>query len=412
MTAALTRTFASLSLPNYRRFFAGHVVSVSGNWMQTVAEMWLIVQLTGSGVTVGLTVALQFAPMLLFGAWGGLLADRFAKRRLLQLTQAMMALPAIALWALTASGTVTVGLVYVLVFLRGSVNAIDNPARQSFVFELVGPDRLVNAVSLNSVIIHAGRIVGPGLAGIVIAVAGVAPCFALNALTFVVMIVALRAMDPRELRTPAPAPRQPGQLRAALRHVWATPELRIPLGMMALVGTLSFNFQVLLPLLASKTWHGGASTYAAMMVAMAAGSIVGALAAGARARVSSRLIVLAAAAFGIAEFLVAAAPTLPLQTALLVPTGAASVTFAAGVNSALQLAVSPALRGRVMALYAVVFLGSTAIGAPFIGWLAEAAGPRAGVLVGGIAALVAAGWALFAYRPAAISSVAPRRLRV
>jgi MFS family permease len=398
VSAGVSRTFASLSVPNYRRYFSGQVISITGNWMQTVAEMWLMVQLTGNGVSVGLTAALQFLPILLFGAWGGLLADRMSKRRLLTITQTLMAIPALTMWALTANGAIEVWMVYALVLARGCVNAIDNPARQSFVVEMVGADRVVNAVALNSVIVHTARILGPAAAGGVIALIGVSTCFLVNAVSFIAMIVALRAMDPRGLHTPPMAPRRaPGQLRQALHYVRRTPELLIPLALMAVVGTLSYNFQVLLPLLAHFTWHGTAATYTALAVAMGVGSVMGALAAGARGKVGPRLLIGAAAAFGIAELLVAAAPTVPLQLAALIPLGAISVTFAAGINSSLQLSVEPAMRGRVMALYSVVFLGSTPIGAPLVGWIAEIAGPRAGLLLGAAAALAAAAGGAAAY---------------
>jgi MFS family permease len=389
VTAALGRSFSSLSVPNYRRYFAGQVVSLSGNWMQTVAEVWLILKLTGNGTLVGVAAGLQFLPVLVAGAWGGLLADRIPKRRLLTITQALMAFPALALWALTAKGVVTPAMVLGLIFLRGCVTAFDNPARQSFVAEMVGADRVVNAISLNSVIVHTARIVGPATAGAVIALLGVAPCFLFNALTFVAMLVALRRMDPAELGTAPVTRREPGQLRSALRYVRETPALRIPLAMMAVVGTLSFNFQVILPLLARFTWHGTASAYAALTAAMGVGSVCGALASGARGRVSPRLLTVAATAFGALMLLAAAAPTFPLELLALVPLGAMSVTFAAGVNSALQLTVAPEMRGRVMALYSVVFIGSTPIGGPITGWLSSTAGPRAGLVMGGLAAVVA-----------------------
>jgi MFS family permease len=404
VTAALRRSFGSLSVPNYRRYFAGQVVSISGNWMQTVAEVWLILKLTGSGTAVGLAAALQFLPILLAGAWGGLLADRVPKRLLLSATQVLNLAPVLAMWALTASGVVEAWMVLGLIFVRGAVNAIDNPARQSFVVEMVGAERVVNAVSLNSVLVHTARILGPAAAGLVIALFGVAPCFLLNAVTFLVMLVALRRMDPAELEPAPRAARAPGQLRSALRHVAATPALRIPLAMMAVVGMLSFNFQVLLPLLAKFTWHGSASAYAALTAAMGAGSIAGALAAGARGRVSPRILTGASAGFGVATLLAAAAPSFELQLLALVPLGAMSVTFAAGINSALQLAVEPELRGRVMALYSVVFVGSTPIGGPVSGWLAEQAGPRAGLVLGGAAALVAAVVARGAFENAGLTA--------
>jgi MFS family permease len=397
VSAALGRTFASLAVPNYRRYFGGQVVSITGNWMQMVAEMWLVVQLTGSGVSVGITAALQFLPILLFGAWGGLLADRLRKHRLLMFTQSLLALPALTLWALTMSGSVELWMVYALVLVRGSITAIDNPARQSFVIELVGDDRVVNGIALNSVIVHTARVLGPAAAGVVIALFGVGTCFLLNALSFAAMLTALRLMDPHALNAPPLAVRSRGQLRSALAHVTATPALWVPLAMMALVGTLAYNFQVLFPLLASFTWHGTAATYAALTAAMGVGSVAGALAAGAHGRVSPRLLVLSATGFGVFMLLAAAAPTVWLQLVALVPLGAVSVTFSAGVQSAMQLAVDPAMRGRVMALYSMVFLGSTPIGAPLVGWVAEVVGPRAGLVLGGVAALVAAAGARVAY---------------
>lgn len=398
MSPTVARTFSSLRVPNYRRYFAGQVISITGNWMQIVGEMWLMVKLTGSGVGVGLAAGLQFLPILLFGAWGGLLADRLPKRRLLTYTQVSLALPALTLFALAATGAAEPWMVLALILVRGSVLAIDNPARQSFVVEIVGADRVVNAVALNSVVVHCSRILGPALAGTIIALVGIAPCFAVNAFSFLAMFVALRTMNARELQTPKPVERKRGELRSALAYVRRTPELLIPLAMMALVGTISFNFQVLLPLLADFTWNGTATTYALLTASMGVGSVAGALAAGARGRVSPGLLVVSSLAFGVSMLLAALAPTLELQILALIPLGAASVTFAAGVNSALQIHVEPTMRGRVMALYSVVFLGSTPIGAPLVGWLAEAAGPRAGLFAGAVAAVVAgvAAWYAFA----------------
>lgn len=400
MSAALRRSFSALEIPNYRRYFAGQVVSLSGNWMQMVAEMWLILELTGSGIAVGVTSALQFLPMLLLGAWGGVLADRWPKRRLLIATQATLALPALALWALTATGAVVPWMVFALVLARGMVTAVDHPTRQAFVVEMVGTDRVVNAVGLNSVLIHSARIIGPAGAGALIATVGIAPCFLLNAATFAAMIVALRAMDPRRLAHPPRPDRDQGGVGAALRYLRREPGLLIPLAMMAIVGTLAFNFHVLLPLLGRFTFEGGALAYTALAMAMAAGSIVGALAIGARGRISERGLVGACAAFGAFALLAACAPTLPLALAALVPLGAVSVAFAAGVNSTLQLGASASMRGRVMAIYSVVFIGSTPIGGPLVGALAEIAGPRAGLVLAAVAALVAAagGWYAFSRR--------------
>jgi MFS family permease len=392
LSAAVRKSFHSLGVPNYRRYFVGQMISLSGTWMQTVAAVWLILGLTGSGVAVGLTTALQFLPMLLFGAWGGLLADRISKRRLLIATQALMAIPAVGLLAVTATGVVAPWMVYLAVFAMGLVNSVDNPTRQSFVMEMVGPDRVVNAVSLNSVIVQAARIAGPAAAGLLIAAFGVVPCFAINALTFVAMIVALWGMDPERLHRSPAAGREPGAIRAGLRYVLATPELFVPLALMALVGTLGFNFQVVLPLLATFSFGGGPTTYGVLVSAMAVGSIAGALVNGSHGRAGPRLIVGGALAFGVLALLSAAMPSLVLEIPVLAGLGAAAVTFAATINSTLQLAVSPEMRGRVMALYSVVFLGSTPIGGPLVGWLSQAYDPRVALLLAGVAGISAA-WA-------------------
>jgi MFS family permease len=392
LSAGLRRSFDSLAVPNYRRYFAGQIISLSGNWMQMVAEVWLILSLTGSGVAVGLTTALQFLPILLFGAWGGVLADRFPKRPLLMVTQAMMALPALLLLMVTLAGAVAPWMVFVLVFVRGTINAVDNPTRQSFTIEMVGPDRVVNAVSLNSVLVQSARLVGPSLAGLLIVTVGVEPCFALNAFTFAAMILALWRMEPAELGAPPRALREPGAVRAGLRYVRRTPELAVPLGLMALVGTFGLNFQVTLPLLARFSFDGGAGAYAALVSAMGVGSVIGALITGAHGRTDGRLISGAALAFGLLALLAALTPSLALEIPVLALLGAAAVTFAATINSSLQLAVEPQMRGRVMALYSVVFIGSTPIGGPLVGWLSEAYSPRIALLLAGSAGLSAA-WA-------------------
>jgi MFS family permease len=386
------KSFDSLSVPNYRRYFIGQVISLSGTWMQTVAAIWLILSLTDSGLAVGLATALQFLPMLVFGAWGGLLADRFPKRKLLIATQALMAIPAIFLFAITATGVAQAWMVYLAIFAMGLVNSVDNPTRQSFVIEMVGPDRVVNAVSLNSVIVQSARLAGPGVAGLLIAAFGVVPCFALNALTFAAMIVALWGMDPAGLHAKPVAPREPGAIRAGIRYVRATPDLLVPLALMALVGTLGFNFQVVLPLLAKFSFEGGAMTYGVLVSSMAVGSMAGALINGAQGGTGGRLIAAGALAFGVSGLLSAAMPSLMLEIPVLAGLGAAAVIFAATINSTLQLAVSHEMRGRVMALYSVVFLGSTPIGAPLVGWLSQAYDPRAALLLAGVTGFVAA-WA-------------------
>jgi MFS family permease len=387
VSAALRRSVASLAIPNYRRFFTGQLVSVSGNWMQNVGALWLVLRLTDSGVAVGLTTAAQFLPILLVGAWGGVLADRFPKRQLLTVTQALLALPPLTLFALVATGSVRAWMVIALVFAGGAVTAMDNPARQSFVAEIVGPDRLVNAISLNSIIVQSSRIAGPAGAAAVIALGGVGPCFLINAMSFLIMIVALRRMDPRQLHPAPPAIRERRQVSAGLRYVAATPQLRTPLLMMAVVGTFSFNFPTVLPLLARFTFHGSATAYAALSSALALGSIAGALLIGSRTQIRRRFLVISALAFGALTLLASIAPSYGAMLAILVFVGVASVSFSAGTNSTIQLAAPPEMRGRVMALYSIVFLGSTPIGAPLVGLLSSAIDPRAGLALGGVAAL-------------------------
>jgi MFS family permease len=397
VTEALGRSFASLSIPNFRRYFTGQLVSLSGNWMQTIAEIWLILSLTGSGLAVGFTTALQFLPMLIFGAWGGLIADRVPKRRLLLLTQGLHMIAPLTMLVLALEGALVPALVFGLVFLRGCVNAVDYPTRQAFVMEMVGSDRVVNAVSLNSVLVHSARVIGPALAGVLIATIGVEPCFALNAASFAFMIWVLAGMDTEKLRPSKIAEREPGAVREGLRYVRREPELWIPLGLMAIVGTLGYNFQSVLPLLARFTFHGGPSTYAVLVAAMGLGAIIGALINGARGSVTPMLLIGAALVFGLLSLLAAGAPTLTLEILALAPLGAATVTLAASVNSSLQLASEPSMRGRVMALYSIVFLGSTPIGGPLSGWLSEAVDPRAALVMGGVAAIAGALFARVAF---------------
>jgi MFS family permease len=392
LTTALRRSFNSLEVPNYRRYFAGQVISLSGNWMQNVTTLWLVLSLTNSGFAVGITTALQFLPILLFGAYGGLLADRFAKRNLLFVTQSLMMLPAIGFFVVTALHIEAPWMIFLGVFLVGLVNCVDNPTRQSFVIEMVGEDRLVNAVSLNSVIIETARIIGPAFAGVIIATFGVVPCFGINLLTFVAMIAALWSMDPRALNAPPPATRKPGAIREGLRHVRRTPELAVPLALMALVGTLGFNFQVALPLLAKFSFGGGAGSYAVLVCSMGVGSIIAAVVNGNQGKTGAKVIAAASLAFGIAALLASAMPGLVLEAVTLAALGAAAVIFVSSVNSTIQLAVSAEMRGRVMALFSIVFLGSTPIGGPLTGWLAEAYDPRWTLVLAGVSGLSAA-WA-------------------
>lgn len=398
MTAALRRTVGSFEVPNYRRWFAGQLVSISGNWMQIVAEMWLVLTLTGSALAVGVTSALQFLPILLIGAWGGLVADSTPKRRLLMLTQSLMAIPPLVLFGLVTADAAAAWMVMALVLARGVVLAIDMPARQSFVIEIVGQTRVVSAVGLQSVLIHTSRITGPAMAGVLIAGGSIELCFLLNALSFGAMILALRSLDRTALAPPKLATREAGAVRKGLAYAVRTPELAIPLGMMAVIGTLGLNFHVLLPLLARQTFGGGPESYSALVIAMGVGAVAGALAIGTREGIGERYLVGSALAFGALCLVATAAPNLGLLAVALVPLGAASVTFAAGVNSTLQLGADPAMRGRVMALFSIVFMGSTPIGGPIVGFLSGAWDARAALALAGVAALATGIGAAAAYR--------------
>jgi MFS family permease len=375
---------------NYRLYFIGQVVSVSGSWMQRVAQSWLVLHLTGSGVALGLVSALQFLPMLLLGAWGGVLADRIDKRRVLMVTQALMGLLALVLGAVTLAGLVHLWMVYVLALLLGVVTAMDNPARQSFVMEMVGRRQVTNAVSLNSAVFTGARVVGPAVAGILITLVGTGWCFVLNAVSFGAVLMALVAMDPAQLQRPDAPPRARGQVIEGLRFVWSRPDVRVPLALLAVVGTLALNWTVILPLLARNTFHGDASTYGLLFAVLGAGSLAGALLTASRREPSVRLLLGSLVAFGVLMMAAAVAPSLPLEVAALVPMGMAALAFQTTSNSLIQLRSEPALRGRVMAMYSVVFIGTTPIGAPIVGWVAQQFGPRAGMALGAAAILLAA----------------------
>lgn len=391
----LRRTFASLANRNYRLFMVGQVVSMSGTWMQSIAQGWLVLRLTGSGTALGLVVALQFLPVLLVGPLGGVIADRFPKRRLLAVTQFLAMFQAATLGLLVVTGTVELWMVYAMAGLFGLVTAIDNPARQTFVLEMVGPANLTNAITLNSVVVNAARVVGPALAGLLIAVVGIGVCFLVNAASYVTVLGALALMRSDELDPSPTQARARHQLRDGLAYVRSTPALLIPLVMMAIIGTLSYEFTVILPLVAERTFGGGAGTFATLTSAMGVGAVVGGLATAGRARQpSDESLVRAAALFGVVILAAAMAPSLWMEVAVLVLVGAASINVLATGNTTLQLRSAPEMRGRVMALWAVAFLGTTPVGGPIIGFIGEHAGPRIGLGVGGLAALGAAllGW--------------------
>ena len=385
-----TSTFRSLSIRNYRHYFLGQLVSVCGTWIQTVALGWLVLELSdNSGVAIGTVIALQFLPTLLFGAWGGVIADRFDKRLVLVASQAFQAVMAGLLAGLTISGTVTLWMVYVITFFFGFALAFDNPARASLAPELVPPEYVPNAVGLNSMTFNLARIAGPAVAGLLIVAVGIGYCFLLNALSFVAVIVALLTMRPSELRRPVPVARGKGQIRDGLRYIWHEPILRSNLLLMIVVGTLAINFPVILPLLAKVTFDGNAETYSVMTVVMGIGALAGSLIVAHRSSAGRGMLLVAGVLFGGAMIAAAIAPSLGLFLALMVVVGIGQMTFMGTNNSMVQLGSEPQMRGRVMAVYTIAVLGTTPIGGPFIGWLSTVTNPRVGFAVGGVATVIA-----------------------
>ena len=380
-------TFRSMSVRNYRLYFAGQLISTTGTWMQSIAQAWLVLQITGSGVALGITVALQFTPVLLVGAWGGLVADRVDKRRLLVGTQAAAGVLALVLGTVTVLGIVQLWMIFVLALGLGAVNALDNPARRAFVVEMVGAEHVSNAVSLSSAMFMAARVIGPAIAGLVIAGFGVSWCFFANGVSYSAAVIAFLAMRENEFFSVEPVPKRKGQLREGLRYAWSTPALRLVLVLTAVIGTLAFNFQVVLPLLAKQTFSGGADTLGVLYASMSIGSVIGALVSAHEARATQRFVLGAALAFGAALVAAALAPTFGLELLVLVPVGAAGIAFTAMANGVLQTETAPEMRGRVAALFTVAFLGSTPIGGPIIGLVSQQLGPRAGLWVGGVATL-------------------------
>ncbi|WP_106978271.1 MFS transporter [Streptomyces sp. NRRL WC-3744] len=382
--------FSSLKIRNYRLFFIGQVVSNTGTWMQRIAQDWLVLSLTGSSAAVGITTALQFLPMLLFGLYGGVLVDRLPKRPALLVTQTAMAVTGLALAALTLSGHVQVWHVYVAAFAVGLATVVDNPARQSFVSEMVGPEQLQNAVSLNSANFQSARLVGPAVAGLMITGVGTGWAFLANGLSFAAPIAGLLLMRARELHVVERAPRGKGQLREGLRYVAKRPELIWSIVLVGFIGTFGFNFPVWLSAYADDVFHAGAGAYSLFNTLMAVGSLVGALLAARRGTARLRVLIAAALAFGTLETVAAVAPSYWLFALLMVPIGVFGLTVNVTANTAVQMGTDPAMRGRVMALFMMVFMGGTPLGAPVVGWITDTYGARVGFAAGGVVSAVAA----------------------
>jgi MFS family permease len=381
--------FSSLRIPNFRRYFIGSVISTSGSWVQIVAQAWLVLKLTGSGTALGLVTAAQFLPVLLFATSGGVIADRFSKRKALYIVQTSLGVAALTLGLLVATDSVEMWMVYVISWCTGCLTAVDLPTRHTFVVELVGPDHLTNAVTMQSVVINVARIVGPTLAATMINTLGLAACFLFNGATFGLMIVSLVLMDERQLLPPTRTVRAPGQLREGFAYVRRTREVFVLLVMMGVVGTLGFEMQVILPLIARFTFDGDAGLYSLMTAAMGSGALLAATVVATLGRQRPSMLGAIAIGYGFTCCVAAAAPNVVAVLLALVFVGAASIIFLAVGNATLQLVTEPTMRGRVMGLWTTAFLGTTPIGGPIVGWVGEHVSPRWGLGVGGISSVAA-----------------------
>jgi MFS family permease len=381
--------FASLHGPNYRRYFAAQVFSLVGTWMQGIALPWLVYEQTHAGATLGVVIAVQSLPVLLLAPYGGVVVDRMDTRRLLMITQTVQGALALVLGVLTLAGSVRIWMVVPIALGSGLAQAFDNPARQSIVMELVGREELRNAISLNSVTINIARAVGPAIAAGVIATVGVGDCFLANSASYACVIVVLATLDRTAMRKVERQPRERGQLRLGFAYVRRTPQLYTPLIMMALIGTLSYNYPVTLLLLAKQDFHGGATTYSALTIALGAGAVLSGLVVAARAKVGLAACALATAEYAATTLLAAFAPTLPVELLALFISGIGYIAFNSIGNSTLQLACEPAMRGRVMGLWSVAFQGSTVIGGPIAGLIGQELGARWALATGALAAWAA-----------------------
>jgi MFS family permease len=388
LNAAFVRTFSSVrESRNFRLYLTGQTISAIGMWMNFTASAWLVLQLTNSGTALGTNVALYFLPVLLLGAYGGVLADRFDKRRILMATQCAYGIVAAALFTLVFTDAAQLWMVYLLSVASGIVTAVDNPSRQSFYVEMVGESNVRNAVSLNSAAFTGSRVIGPAVAGVLIATRGIATCFLIDAISYIAVLIALSLMRTGELHPQARSTRDRGHLVAGLKYVWRTDDLRRPLIAMAVVFTFAFNFAVFVPLLAKVTFGGDAGTFGALSALAGVGSFIGAITMASRVA-EPRLRGLAwwAVAMGVALVLPGLAPTLPVAAVTMIPMGFALMAFMITGNTMLQLTSRPEARGRVMALYGIVFLGSTPIGAPIAGVIGEHLGARVGFILSGAVA--------------------------
>lgn len=397
--------FGSLHIPNYRLYFFGQSISVAGNWMQNVGIGWLVLQLTHSGTILGIVTAARYAPLLLVGPWGGLLADRVNNRRLLLITQSCSAGLSFILAMLSLTGTVSVPAVVVLVVLLGLVNVFDGPSRQSLISQLVPRTHLGNAIALNSISMNSSRVIGPGIAGALIATIGITPCFFANAISFFAVVASLLSMRVGELVPAERAVPAKGQIVAGWKYVLGKPELRYSLSMVIITGILTWEFPVTLPLFTTGTFHAGASAYGTAVSCLGIGSVCGGLVAARRRRVTVRSLSISAILWGGLICAASLAPRLPIAFIALAFVGSAAVTFNSMAKTLLQMESAADMRGRVMSLWSIFWQGSTVIGAPIVGIVGGYVGPRYALLLGGVAALVIGAVILVAHPRSPVATV-------
>ncbi|OZF56402.1 MFS transporter [Rhodococcus sp. 14-2470-1b] len=387
---AASPMFAALRTRNYRLWASGQIVSLVGTWMQRVAQDWLVLTLSGgNGFAVGIVMALQFGPTLLLSVWGGVLADRYDKRKLLMITQVFAAVCGLVLGLLDVGNVVELWHVYVIAFVLGCSSAIDAPVRQSFTIEMVGKETLSNAIALNSMTFNMARIIGPAISGVLITLVGTGWVFLINAASFTAVFGALIAMRAKDLFAVERAPRAKGQVRAGFSYVWGRPDLRVLLATVFVVSTFGLNFPLSLAVLARNSFGSGADAYGLLSTTLAVGTLLGATLAARRSTTPRlRLFLGAIIAFGFFELLVGLMPNYLLVALLLIPTGALNLTFSTSAMNILQMSVPSDMRGRVMGIYMLCFLGGTPIGSPVLGWLADVLDPRAPLVVGGVVSLL------------------------
>ncbi|HEY8546484.1 MAG TPA: MFS transporter [Acidimicrobiales bacterium] len=385
-------TFRSLTNRNFRRYFVGQLISQTGTWFEAVAVTWLMLELTGSGLALGLVTAARFGPLLVLGPWGGVLSDRLDRQRLMLTTQFLFATIAVIEAALVVTGNANAGLFYLFAVTFGVLTAIDSPARRAFVTELVPVADVPNAVGLNSALMTGARTLGPALAGALMAGPGIEWCFVVNAVSYAPVIWALLSLDRSKFRSSPRVAKAKGQLREGFRYVMATPNLMLPLAMATVIGTLAFNYQVTLPLLAERDLAGDARTFTLLYASMSLGSVVGALTVARQTRVDVPFLAAGGAGMAVTTAALTLAPTAPLAMLAALPVGFTSFLVISGSNAMAQVEADPAMKGRVLALFSTVFLGSTPIGGPIVGWISQELSPRVGLAVGGVATALVTLW--------------------